>query len=204
MFFPIFLYIQFFHIFVFCKRKCNLKKSTEHYCEFCSRIYPQLFDSYVAFQDIIIDERDFTLEFNKFFEKTLLFFLDVCLNHTFFMDPKKAKIFKCAYFNFKKTPKNLFKAFLTILIRLYWSYFFSLLNKVNLNETHQIFLRQQIWLFASDLIYEFCLRVNIHYFNKLFDNMRFSKNYAASCYRVLNKHSVVERILGEHPVLDLT
>ena len=100
--------------------------------------------------------------------------------------------------------KNLLKAFLTILIRLYLSYFFSLLNEVNLNETHQIYLRQQIWLFASDLKYGFCLHVNIDYLNKLFDNMRFLKSYTASCNRVLNKHSVVDRILGEHPVIDLT
>ena len=29
----------------------------------------------------------------------------------FFIDAKKAKIFKCAYFNFIKTPKNVVKAF---------------------------------------------------------------------------------------------
>ena len=79
-----------FSYFCFCKRKCVHKKSTEHYCEFCSRIYPRLFDSYVAFQGIIIDEQDFTLEFNKFFEKTSLFSLDVCLNHAFFYRRKKS------------------------------------------------------------------------------------------------------------------
>ena len=53
-------------------------------------------------------------------------------------------------------------------------------------------------------MYDFCFHVNIDYFNKLFDNMRFSKNYRASCYRVLNKHSVFDKILREHPVIDLT
>ena len=157
---------------------------------------------------IIIDKQDFTLEFNKFFEKTSLFSLDDCLNHTFFIDGKKAKIFKCAYFNFIQTPKNLFKVFLTILIRLYLSSVFSLLNEVNLNQTHQMFLRQQIWLFASDLIYDFCLHVNTDSLKKLFDNLRFLKNYTTSCYRDSNKHSginiVVDRIFCEHPVIDLT
>ena len=69
----LFLHSVFLH-FYFCKKKCDHKKSTEHYCEFCSWIYPQLFDSYVAFQDIIIDDRDFTLGFNKFSEKASLFF----------------------------------------------------------------------------------------------------------------------------------
>ena len=34
--------------------------------------------------------------------------------------------------------------------------------------------------------------------------MRFSKSYTASCYRILNKNSVADRILGEHSVTDLT
>ena len=67
-----------------------------------------------------------------------------------------------------------------------------------------MFLRQQIWLFTSDLIYDFCLHVNIDALKKLFNNIRFWKNYTASFYRVLNKHSVVDRIFCEHPVIDLT
>ena len=69
---------------------------------------------------------------------------------------------------------------------------------------HQILLRQQIWLFTSDLIYDFCLHVNIDALKKLFNNIRFWKNYTASFYRVLNKHSVVDRIFCEYPVIDLT
>ena len=71
-----------------------------------------------------------------------------------------------------------------------------------------MFLRQQIWLFASDLIYDFCLHVNTDSLKKLFDNMRFLKNYTTSCYRDSNKHSginiAVDRIFCEHPVIDLT
>ena len=33
--------------------------------------------------------------------------------------------------------------------------------------------------------------------------MKFSKGYAAACYRILNKHSVSDSIFGEHPVTDL-
>ena len=49
------LYLVFSH-FCFCKRTCDHKKSRECYCHFCSQIYPQIFDNYTAFQDIIIDE----------------------------------------------------------------------------------------------------------------------------------------------------
>ena len=53
-------------------------------------------------------------------------------------------------------------------------------------------------------MYDFCLHVNVNYFKKLFDSMKFSKDYTAVCYKILNKHSGVDRILGDHPVIDLT
>ena len=59
---------------------------------------------------IVVNEQDFTIEFNKFFQKTSLFSLDVFHNH--------------APFNFIKISDKLLKAFLSILIRLYLNYFF--------------------------------------------------------------------------------
>ena len=34
--------------------------------------------------------------------------------------------------------------------------------------------------------------------------MWFSKDYTAVCYRILNKNCGVGRVLGDHPVIDLT
>ena len=113
-------------------------------------------------------------------------------------------IFNCTYFSFIKTPNKLSKSFLSALIRLYLNFFFSLINEVCLKETQQIFFRQQIWVSASGLMYDFCLYVNIDYFNKLFQSIRFSEAYTAACYRILNQHSVADRILGEHRVIDST
>ena len=79
-----------------------------------------------------------------------------------------------------------------------------MLNEVNLKETQLIFFRQQIRVFASELMYEFCLHVNVNYFKKLFNSMRISKDYTAVCYRTMNKHSSVDGILDDHPVIDLT
>ena len=111
------LYSVFSH-FCFCKRTCDQKKSNECYYQFCSRMYPQMFDRQVGrqvgnnnFQDIIADERDFTREFNHFFQKTSLFSLDLCQDHALFVESKKAKIFNCTYFSFIKTPTKLFKSF---------------------------------------------------------------------------------------------
>ena len=52
-------------------------------------------------------------------------------------------------------------------------------------------------------MYDLCLHVNVNYFKKCFDSMRFSKDYTTVCNRILNKHSDVDRILGDHPVMDL-
>ena len=40
-------------------------------------------------------------------------------------------------------------------------------------------------------MYEFCANVNINYFNNLFKKMRFSKDYKAACFRIVNDDSTV-------------
>ena len=117
------LYTVFSH-FCFWKRTCDQKKSSECYCQFCSRIYPINFDNRNTFQDIIVNERDFTREFNNFFQKTSLFSLDVYHDYAICIDSKKTKIFNCTNFSFIKSPTKLFKSFLKFLIRLYLNYFF--------------------------------------------------------------------------------
>ena len=79
------LYSVFAH-FCFCKRTCEKKKSRKCYFQFCSWIYPQIFDNHTTFQDIIVYERDFTPEFNRFLRTTSPFSIDVCHDHAFFMD----------------------------------------------------------------------------------------------------------------------
>ena len=53
--------------FTLRKRRCDKKEPYERFCNFCSRITPQIFDKEYSFNDIISDERDFTREFNDFF-----------------------------------------------------------------------------------------------------------------------------------------
>ena len=63
-----------------------------------------------------------------------------------------------------------------------------MLEEVQLEEVHLISFRDEILISACHLMYDFCL----HYFKRLFDNMKFSKQYASPCHRILNKHSVLE------------
>ena len=117
------LYSVFSH-FCFCKRTCDQKKSSECYCQFCSRIYPKNFDNRNTFQDIIVNERDLTREFNYFFQKTSLFSLNVCHDYAICIDSKKTKIFNCTYFSFIKRPTKHLKSFLSVLIRVFLNYLF--------------------------------------------------------------------------------
>ena len=68
------LHMAFAH-FCFCKRTCDKRNSKERYCKLCSRIYPQIFDEYQYLDDIIIDDRDFSGSFTKFFFHKISFFL---------------------------------------------------------------------------------------------------------------------------------
>ena len=156
--------------FCYCKRICDQKKTNEFYCEFCSRVFPQVFDNHIIFEYIIIDECDFSEGLNKLFEKDSPFSLRVCYNHALSINTPRAKLYKCTYFTFIRKPKKLYKRFLLSmlrLLRLYLNYFCSLLSEIELEEEQKIFFRQQIWIFAADLMYGFCLNAKFEYFNNL-------------------------------------
>ena len=63
--------------------------------------------------------------------------------------------------------------------------FFSLLSEIELKEEEKIFFRQQVWFFAAYLMYGFYLNAKFEYFNNLFVSMKFTKNYASTCYRIV-------------------
>ena len=115
--------------FCCCQRSCDHISSKEFYCEFGSRICPQIFDRYVFIQDIIIDERDFTLDFNRFLEKRHYFLLIFVMNVQFLLTQKILKNMVVLNFCFIKTPNTLFKSYLSILVKVYLNYFFSVLEK---------------------------------------------------------------------------
>ena len=107
------LYSVFSH-FWFCKRTCDQKKSSECYCQFCSRIYLKIFDNEYIFGDIIVDERDFTSQFNELFRRRSLFSLDVFHTHSLWINTKKGKFFACTNAEDIRTPNKLFRVFLSI------------------------------------------------------------------------------------------
>ena len=95
------LLFSVFNHFCFCKRSCDFNSDDTYVdqpYEQCSLIYPQIFDMHNTFQDIIIDERDFTDDFNKLFYKLSLMNLDVCYTGTFFNKRFRDKTACCQNF----------------------------------------------------------------------------------------------------------
>ena len=74
------------------------------------------------------------------------------------------------------------------LLRLYLNYFCSLLSEIELEEEQKIFFRQQIWIFAADLMYGFCLNAKFEYFNNLFVSTKFQENYTSTCYKIVHDY----------------
>ena len=124
---------------VFAHQNMQQKKPNKHYCNFCSRIYTQILNNEYIFSDIIVDEQDITSQINKFFSRRSLLSLDVCHAHSLWINTKMTNTFGCTYTEDTRTPNKLFRVFLSILIRLYISYFLSLLNEVKFNEEHANF-----------------------------------------------------------------
>ena len=81
---------------------------------------------------------------------------------------------------------------MSILIRLYASHFLSLLKEVELNEEQAIFLKQETWSYAISFLYDFCLHVDINYFNLLFRDMKYPEDYKSNCFKIINKRCVVD------------
>ena len=81
---------------------------------------------------------------------------------------------------------------MSILVRLYICYFLSLLNEVEFNEEQAILFKQQTWSYAASFLYDFCLYVNINYFNLLFHDINYPEDYKSNCFKIINKQFVVD------------
>ena len=99
----------------------------------------------------------------SFFFKKSLFSLDICRSHALFINTKKVKIFGCTYFEDIKTSNNFFRAFVSILLRVYLNYILSLLNEVEFSEYQAISLERKfsLVLAAFSMSFAFMLTLTI-------------------------------------------
>ena len=113
-------------------------------CTNCSRVDPTIYDDDRTFKDTLIDQTDFTEELCEGFGRKPIFSLDVCLPYTSFVDVETTRSQKYLYFNAKKNPKNVFKGFLSILVRGYLNSFFSICDESVLGRGNVMFFRKSI------------------------------------------------------------
>ena len=164
--------------------------SDNNHCAVCSCINRSTFDNDQTF---LIDKRDFTEEFCQLFGTKSIFSLDVCLPYTSFVDVKTARSQKCLYFNVKKNPKNVFKGFLSILLKVYWNSFFSICDECVLGKGRVMFFRKSAWSFCYILMLDFCyilmldfcLGVNLKSFKFMFESFVPIIDYDCNCFQIL-------------------
>ena len=68
-------------------------------------------DNQRMFEDIVIDERDFTKSFLHFFKPTSRFSLKICYLYSCWINLRLAKVHKYIYFEFKKSSRQMFVLF---------------------------------------------------------------------------------------------
>ena len=116
------LYSVFAH-FCFSKRTCEKKNLESAIANSVLEFIHKFLIIILLFKTLLFMKEILLLSLIDFFKKLHLFLLT-------FMALKTVKIFRCTNFTFIRAPNKLFKAFLSILMRLYLNYFFSLLSEV--------------------------------------------------------------------------
>ena len=89
---------------------------------------------------------------------------------------------KCLYFEVKKNPKNVFKVFLSILVRVYLNSFFSICDKCVLDKGQAMFFRKSVWGFCYMHMLDFCLGDNLEPFRFMFESFVPIIDYDCDCF----------------------
>ena len=176
------IFSAFDHMF-FCPRSCDKVKV---FCRYCSAINVVKRDDVRIFQDIVIDERDFTEEFIRFVARRLTFTLNLFDSHSFWISKKP----HCLKFEQLKRPQQLFIYFLSMLIRIYVNTFFqmNLKNDFGLTEDKVETYRECVFHSAYALMFSFCLNCHFKPFFAIFNTFPPITDYNCRCFKILNSN----------------
>ena len=164
-----------------CTRNCDSKKS---YCSTCSTVKVLRSDNLKIFEDIIIDERDFTKSFQYFFGKKSLFSLGLFDNYLFWF----CKGYRCLRFEEQKKPRNFCVYFLSVLLRIYINTFLKidLRKEFNMHSEQTETYRKHVFESAYCLMFSFYLNNKFDSFNKIFEFFSPDIGYNCRCFKILN------------------
>ena len=57
---------------------------------------------------------------------------------------------------------------------------------------NKLFFQTANLVLAASFLYDFCLHVNINYFNLLFHDINYPEDYKSNCFKIINKQFVVD------------
>ena len=111
--------------------------------------------------DIVIDERDFEEEFCNM--TTSCIELDITVENPTYLFGSVRKNKRYDYYQEIHKEGELFVCFTSVLVRMYVNYVLNYLLELDLTLEDEKILLEQVYTFASDLMYEF-LNTNYLFF----------------------------------------
>ena len=111
--------------------------------------------------DIVIDERDFEEEFCNM--TTSCIELDITVENPAYLFGSVRKNKRCDYYQEIHKEGELFVCFTSVLVRMYVNYVLNCLLELDQTLEDEKILLEQVYTFASDLMYEF-LNTNYLFF----------------------------------------
>ena len=120
---------------------------------FCSQIRARDFEKPSYFLDIVIDEHDFEEQFCDI--TTSLIELDISVQRPVYFTGSIQRDKRCDYYQEIHKEGQLLVSFTSVLVRMYVNYVLNCLLELDLTLRDEEILMEQVYTFASDLMYEF-------------------------------------------------
>ena len=127
--------------------------------------------------DIVIDERDFEEEFCNM--GTSFIELDITVENPTYLFGSVRKNKRCNYYQEIHKEGELFVCFTSVLVRMYVNYVLNCLLELDQTLEDEKILLEQVYTFASDIMYEFFLTQIIFFYE--FFNLCCSKDFNIGC-----------------------
>ena len=138
----------------------------------------------------MINEKDFTEEFIRFFARRSIFTLNLFHSQSFWISKKQ----HCLKFEQQKRPQQLFIYFLSMLIQIYVNTFFQIIlkNDFGLTENEAETYRECVFCsaYVYVLMFSFCLNCHFKPFFAIFDTFSPITDYNCRCFKILNSHQL--------------
>ena len=151
--------------FLRCYRRCD-KLPKNQYCSFYSRIRARNFEKPSYFMDTVIDELDFEEQFCDMTSSSME--LDISVEKPAYFPDSIRKGKRCDYYQELHKEGELLVSFTSILVRMYVvNFVLNCLLELDLTLRDERILVEEVYAFASDLIYEF-FNTNYLFFYELF------------------------------------